>query len=112
MEVYLVLLTNYEDEQCCMVDKETMDWIHSPRPVFINNGAYENFPPNLAKVYEENEEDTKGAYVSSGSCENDRAMYCRSIPEHYDETSDLETVLEQFQQAGDTIVGVYVGSIY
>jgi len=115
MDVYLIVLNNGVDEQCCMVDEETMNWVKSPRPEF--QFCHEALPPNLLQVYAENDdgwddEPVTEAYVTSGSWENDRALFCRSIPEHYDETSDLETILEHFQQAGDTIVGAYVGSIY
>jgi hypothetical protein len=88
--LYMIVLEGGGDVIVKLVDQETYDWLDSPRPKMIENSALDkscpeavrqrayqeyvaaesHWPDEQVKPYEE-----YWPYVTSGSCENDRALW-------------------------------------
>ena len=74
-EMYLVMLEGQGDLDMKLVGKATFDWINSERPDMPDYSADEEVPAAvLAENPEMVERGKTTIQVTSGSCENDRAM--------------------------------------
>jgi len=78
---YQVHLRAFDGDDAFMVIGEAAwNWINSPRPAAFakgKTGVYENVPAEvLAEATAIDDEDREeGCFVTTGSCENDRALY-------------------------------------
>jgi len=113
--LYLISLEGQGDETKTLVDQETWDWIHSPRPTFVNHSAreMETLPASVREALEEDEH-FDGVFVTSGTCENDRAIAAPGVKLGGVRASFGSTMrLLAFVRANDIdIVDEYHGCIY
>ncbi len=75
MKLHLLTLVGIGDLEFKLVDQETWDYIFSPRPNFgKTHGFLETPPKNIQVAMKAAGRDEDTVYVTSGSCENDRAL--------------------------------------
>ena len=74
MNKYLVYLEGGGDHYWLIVGKAAIDWINSPRPEFDDSHYFEEPVPEAvrAECYPTME---PVCHVTTGSCENDRALH-------------------------------------
>lgn len=118
MKVYILILTGQGDTYVRVIDKEAWEWIFSPSPSFPA-GKYEAFDPTtpqsvldaLKKEYKDS--NAPDVRVSSGSCDNDRALLCYSnIPGYKGNYNSVKSALKAIEKRGDTVKDTYEGYIY
>lgn len=124
-QLYLISLSGGGDDQKKLVDKETWDWINSPRPNFGDTNSFyelDTIPAStrerLVKQHDENkwegDGDFDGVMVTTGSCENDRALAAPGIEIDGEEASFYSyKELRTFCKKHDVeIVDEFSGCIY
>lgn len=74
------------DDVFFVIGQETFEWINSPRPACFEKGKTSYIEKVPAAVLEEAtiKNAAKKVQVTSGSCENDRAIHAMSMFETFD----------------------------
>lgn len=106
-KMYLIALIGSDgDQEVKLVAAPVWEWINSQRPeeLSVAGGAYEDVP---AAALEAMPQRAAQCYVTSGSCENDRALFAGG--------ETFSRIVDAFAWAKDNDVLVedeYVGFIY
>src|SRR5436190_7346890 len=107
MDVYLIHLEGGGDVYLKIVDKEAFDWIESPRPEMRGYSANDTTCPKSQIELRRAEHNSwpgdefKDTYVTSGSCENDRALSLVTLEEYHRQTFyTVKEVMEEIQKRG------------
>jgi len=110
--MYCIILKGQGDQTIFFVEEDLWDWIHSdPMP-----GAISWFEPWPNRLQEAIKESPKGARISIGSYENDRALQVSiyvNVPFNVAEDVDMQEEINQWCVDNNvTIVDYYYGYIY
>lgn len=112
MEIYAVILSGMGDFQGAVVDKDTFEWITSPRPDFPEGepSMYETLPFNVKEARTDGHDET---YVTTGSYENDRALAIASTVQGYEPSyGSFKEMFYRITARGDALINTYEGAIY
>ena len=116
-KVYLVALIGQGDEEYRLVSEEVFNWINSPVPEFPDGECSMSDPatPEEVKAYRRlNSEDDECTYITTGSCQNDRALNAAPLTINGTEASFYtSSELWTFVNKNNLdIVNSYTGMIY
>lgn len=102
---YLIHLSSNGDTIIKVINQITWNYIHTPRPKFVRHSATEKLPIGAEA---DTEEPTATIVVTSGSCENDRALQVKGIARFTSPNAYTKWVKENNFQ----ILDEYTGCIY
>lgn len=118
MNVYIVYLSGNGDVDIKVVDKETYDWINNnekglPPGKKNPSGWKDSLVPQsqLVLMKEQDGNDFEHPIVTSGSYQNDRALYAVST-RGYTTYSNLKKAMDGITEKGDVLIETYSGLIY
>jgi hypothetical protein len=118
MDVYLISLSGQGDQDYKVVDKETFDWICSsnkgkPKGEEKESGWYDTTVPQsqIELLNQDGDANDSQVYLTSGSYQNDRALFCASLPQ-YDSIYSIKELMSKLKENGDTLVDEWEGYIY
>ena len=107
----LITLNSGGDTEIHLVPEAVIDWINSPRPQFGRScRAQDILPASIQKMFEDAPDVELPIYLTSGSAENDRALYCGHIATHT--TTRVKDMMNYCQKHAITIGKTYDGCIY
>jgi hypothetical protein len=119
MKVYLVTLTGGGDTYRKIVDEETFNWICSDdpgQPEGTSEDAYswidQLVPASQLTKMKADDEDFAGVDLSSGSWENDRAIFAYPADGYLDDYFSTKEVMQAIKNHGDELEDEYEGYMY
>lgn len=106
---YLVYLDGMKDHYYFLVGKASWDWINSPRPSFNQANAQEESIPQAVLDECTQPITEKEVHVTTGSCENDRAIH---LMEGFELLASVKEVMDVCKKNGIELADEFQGMIY